>query len=285
MSRDNTDVTTAPKAPQRPDFDIEALRSSPMLSGGPWRRMDVVAETGSTNADLLAAGAAGERGGMVLLAEYQHGGRGRLDRSWSSPARADLLFSVLVDCAGIPAARWSWLPLLTGLAVRDAVRAATELDAVVKWPNDVLIGATGRKLSGILVQAVPGREQAVIGVAVNVTMTEAELPVPTATSLLVEGSAELDRPTLLAWVLSELGMQIAGWRTSDGDPLACGLLDSYIDACATLDRRVRVSETSGEEWTGIAASIDADGRLEVRADADGAIRAVGAADVVHLRSA
>lgn len=285
MSRDNTDVSTAPEGPQRTEFDIAALRSSPMLSGGPWRQLDVVAETGSTNADLLAAAESGASGGRVLIAEYQNGGRGRLDRAWSSPPRADLLFSVLVDCAGVPTSRWSWLPLLTGLAVRDAVRAATELDAVLKWPNDVLIGASGRKVCGILVQAVPGREQAVIGVGLNVTAAEHELPVPTATSLLIEGARELDRPTLLAWVLSELGMQIADWHASRGDSLACGLLDTYIDACATLDQRVRVSETSGEEWLGVAVSIDADGRLEVRADADGAVRPIGAGDVMHLRLA
>jgi len=262
-----------------------------MLAGGPWRRIDAVAETGSTNADLIAAGVAGEPGGRVLLAEFQNGGRGRLDRAWSSPPRADLLFSVLVDCAGVPTARWSWLPLLTGLAVRDAVRAATDLDAALKWPNDVLLGdeaqegIVGRKVCGILVQTVPGREQAVIGIGLNVTTTAAELPVPTATSLLLEGARDLDRPTLLAWVLSELGMQIAQWRASGGDALACGLLDSYAEACATLDRRVRVSEIAGGDWSGVACGIDPDGRLEVRADEDGALRSVGAGDVVHLRLA
>jgi hypothetical protein len=89
--------------------------------GRPWRRLDVVESTGSTNADLLARHAAGEDiAGAVLIAEYQSAGRGRHGRSWSAPARSQIALSAGVDAAGLAPAAWGWLPLLTGVAVRDA---------------------------------------------------------------------------------------------------------------------------------------------------------------------
>src|SRR5215467_7750811 len=122
------------------------------LSAGldaPWTRLTVVEETESTNADLLRA-AESTPEGTVLVAEHQTAGRGRLDRAWTSPPRSGLTFSVLVR-PGTPLATWGWLPLLTGVAVCDAVNA-TGVDAALKWPNDLLVGAQGRKAAGILVQ-------------------------------------------------------------------------------------------------------------------------------------
>jgi len=126
----------------RPPLDAARLRAS---LRPPFTVIDVVDETTSTNLDLLAAPA-----GRVLAAEFQRAGRGRLDRVWSSPPRAGLLFSAVV-APSVPPSRWGWLPLLTGVAVCDAVATVTGLAVALKWPNDVLIG--DRKLAGILVQA------------------------------------------------------------------------------------------------------------------------------------
>lgn len=241
-----------------------------------------MAETGSTNADLLAAGQAGADGGLVLVADFQHGGRGRLDRTWTSPPRACLMFSVLVDCDPVPPARWSWLPLLSGLSVLSAARSVAGVDAVLKWPNDLLIGPQRLKACGILVQAVPGRDQAVIGIGLNVTTTRAELPVPTSTSLALEGAAMLSRTVLLDAILEGLTAGLTAWHGAGGDPESSGLGEQYRAACGTVGQAVRVSETAGGEWTGVATGVDADGRLEVVGD-DGAQRAVGAGDVVHVR--
>jgi len=265
-------------------LDQDTLRSSRSLADGRWRAIEVVAETGSTNVDLLSAAQTGEAGGLVLVAEYQNGGRGRMDRGWASPPGAGLTFSALVDCDEIPAGRWAWLPLLTGLAVHDAVRAVTGLNAVLKWPNDLLIAPSGRKVCGVLVQAAPGGEQAVIGIGLNVTTTEAELPVDTATSLLIEGARSVDRVQLLDAVLMDLADRLDAWRGAEGDAVQAGLFDDYLAACATLGQQVRVHEMVGAQWTGTASSIDADGRLIVRAT-DDEVRAVSAADVVHLRLA
>src|SRR6266566_7266171 len=90
---------------------------------GLWREVRVVAETGSSNADLLAAAGAGAAEGTVLVAEAQTAGRGRLGRRWASPPRAGLTFSVLLRPDGVPAALLGWLPLLAGVAAAASVRA------------------------------------------------------------------------------------------------------------------------------------------------------------------
>ena len=117
----------------------------------------------------------------MVVAEHQTAGRGRLDRSWETPPRAALTFSVLLRPSVGPE-QWPWLPLLTGYAVGTALRDAG-FDAGVKWPNDVLIGDL--KVAGILVERVdtPTGPAAVLGVGLNVSTTAEELPVPTATSL------------------------------------------------------------------------------------------------------
>jgi len=108
----------------------------------------VVAQTGSTNADLLALARGGAAAGAVLVAEEQTAGRGRLNRSWQSQPGAALTFSVLLRPTIVPPANRGWLPLLTGVAVASALRAETGVDARLKWPNDVLAGAGPPVLSG-----------------------------------------------------------------------------------------------------------------------------------------
>ena len=131
------------------DKQNEGVLSLPP-SHGMWLALDVVPSTGSTNADLLARAAAdpGSPEGLVLVAEEQTAGRGRLGRSWSSVTGASLTFSVLLRPAAVPPARRGWLTLLAGVAVASAVRSVGCVDAVLKWPNDVLAG--DRKLAGIL---------------------------------------------------------------------------------------------------------------------------------------
>src|SRR5580698_9986395 len=101
--------------------------------------LDVTPSTGSTNADLLARARDGAPEGEILAAEEQTAGRGRMGRSWQSPPRAALTFSLLLRPAPVPPARRGWLPLLAGAAVAGAVRIVAGLDARLKWPNDVLV--------------------------------------------------------------------------------------------------------------------------------------------------
>jgi BirA family biotin operon repressor/biotin-[acetyl-CoA-carboxylase] ligase len=265
----------------RPPLDAAALRRSLRtgLPGSWWAAADVVATSGSTNADLVAAARAGAPEATVLVAEHQTAGRGRMGRSWQAPARSALTLSVLVR-PGVPARRWTWLPLLAGVAVAEAVERATGVEARLKWPNDVVVA--DRKLAGILLERAetPAGPAAVVGLGLNVSLGADELPVPTATSLLLEGALTVDRQPLLLAVLRTFEALYLAWSGTDGDP-AAGLQASYVRRCATLGQRVRVDLPDGTVATGDAESVDAGGRLVIAAAAGR--RALGAGDVVHVR--
>ncbi|RKS71498.1 BirA family biotin operon repressor/biotin-[acetyl-CoA-carboxylase] ligase [Motilibacter peucedani] len=250
-------------------------RALEAAGAGHWR-LAVVAETGSTNDDLAAAARAGEPPGAVLVADLQTAGRGRLGRRWAAPAGSSLAVSVLVR-PGVAADAWGWLPLLTGLSAAEAVASTTGLDARLKWPNDVLVG--GRKLAGLLAERVPSPagDLAVLGIGLNTDLGADELPVPTATSLALEGAAVTDRTPVLAALLVALARRLAAWEGAAGDAVACGLADAYAARCDTLGRRVRLELPGAPAREGTAEGVDADGRLVV----DGTAYAAG--DVTHLR--
>ncbi|HSV41695.1 MAG TPA: biotin--[acetyl-CoA-carboxylase] ligase [Nocardioidaceae bacterium] len=260
---------TAPE-PRRPPLDRSAVADVT----GYWR-VDVLQETASTNVDLAGRARAGEPAGLVLVAEHQTSGRGRLDRTWEAPARAGLTFSVLLRPAA-EAEQWPWLPLVAGLATLRGVRRASGLPGVaLKWPNDVLLG--GAKVAGILLERVETDEgaAAIAGIGINVSTTPDELPVPTATSLAIAG-AEVDRAVLLTAVLAELPGLLELWELGTDE-----LRAAYVAECDTLGQVVEVSLPSGETLTGRAVGIDEQGRLDVET-ASGRT-AVGAGDVVHVR--
>lgn len=257
----------------RPPLAAAALQAALAGPDRPWRELRLVDSTGSTNADLVDAAVAGEPGGLVLVAEEQTAGRGRLGRTWSAPARSGLMFSVLLRPQASPATL-GWLPLLVGLAAAEAVGRVAELDVRLKWPNDLLVG--DRKLAGVLAERVG--TAVVVGVGLNVSSTSAELPTPTATSLAIEAAACTDRDPLLRAVLRRLAERYASWDGPGGDP---ALPDDYRAGCATIGREVRAELPDGQFVEGVAAGVDDDGRLVI-ATSTGATR-VGAADVVHLR--
>ncbi|HWG65782.1 MAG TPA: biotin--[acetyl-CoA-carboxylase] ligase [Streptosporangiaceae bacterium] len=255
----------------RPDV----LNRELVRPGGLWRDIRVVASTGSTNTDLIAAARSGAAEGLVLVAEEQTGGRGRLGRQWVSPPGASLTFSVLLRPAAVPPSRRAWAPLLTGVAVAAALRAETAVQAQLKWPNDVLAGEA--KLAGILAES--RADAIVVGVGLNVSASRADLAVPTATSLLAAGASVLDRGRLLGALLAELERRYTDWVT---DPAAeASLHAEYTAMCVTLGKRIRVELPDGSAIRGLATGVDRLGRLEVTAD--GGVVAVSAGDVVHVR--
>ena len=163
----------------RPPLSGAALTKQVVQPGGLWSEVLVVERTGSTNTDCAALARAGAPEGLVLAAEEQTAGRGRLGRTWLSPPRAALTFSVLLRPANVPPARRGWLPLLAGVATTTAVRYVSGLDARLKWPNDLLLGP--RKLAGILAEQSGGA--VIVGIGVNVSAARAELPVTGAAVL------------------------------------------------------------------------------------------------------
>lgn len=242
----------------------------------------VVARTASTNADLLAAAAAGAAEGTVLVAESQEAGRGRLGRTWTSPPRAGLTVSVLLR----PTAPDGWVPLLTGFALALALRDQVDLEATVKWPNDVVVtGPDGveRKVAGILAE-VATDGAVVIGIGINVSTRADEFSgvVPgssSPTSLALAGARVTDRETVLKAFLRSFSRAYASWR-SDQTSIA----PLYRRVSATLGRRVRLELPDGTAVTGTAQDVDAAGRLVV-VDREGTRVAYAAGDVVHLQVA
>ena len=265
----------------RPPLSAANLRRALVRPDALWTVIDVKERTGSTNADVAAEARAGTAEGLVVVAEQQTAGRGRLDRQWESPPRAGIALSVLLRPTGVPVTRLGWLPLLAGVALVETVRRQAELDAVLKWPNDLLVD--DRKCAGILAEAVPEPTPAVVlGIGLNVTLSADELPRPDATSLVLAGAAHTDRDPLVRALLRELADWYRRWSDVGGDPERSGLRDGYRLYCGTLGRQVEVALPGGGTLSGTASDVDSEGRLVVTA-ADGSLTAVAAGDIVHVR--
>jgi BirA family biotin operon repressor/biotin-[acetyl-CoA-carboxylase] ligase len=266
---------------ERPALDGTALSAALTRDGGLWRRLDVVPEIGSTNAELVTAAGAGEDEGLVLVAEHQVAGRGRLDRVWTSPPRAGLTVSFLLR-PDVPAARRGWLPLLTGVALAEAVGEVTGVRASLKWPND-LLALDGLKLAGILAETTssPALPTAVVvGVGLNVSTTADELP-DTGTSLSRVTGATVDRGPVLLGFLRAVERRYRHWTAVLGDPVASGLAQDYLAWSSTVGTEVAVGLPDGSTLEGTATAVDWDGRLVVTT-AEGQVE-LASGDVRHVR--
>lgn len=246
-----------------------------------------VQETGSTNADLIAEAMAGADD-MVLVADHQTAGRGRLDRRWEAPPGASLLMSILVR-PPFPAFGPQLLSTALGVAAVDVLRSRAGVNAALKWPNDVVAPGAGPsgedlKLGGLLAElhSGAGGDAVVLGLGLNVAWGPTGFPeglAATSTSVDLLGGS-VDRSTLVVALLRSLD-GVGELATSDG---ACErLVESYRDRCVTLGRRVRVELPAGE-LVGVAESVALDGALVVRDDA-GHEHRVTVGDVTHLRLA
>jgi BirA family biotin operon repressor/biotin-[acetyl-CoA-carboxylase] ligase len=289
------------------------------------REFVALAEVGSTNDALRDRAMAGNLPDFsVVVTLNQTAGRGRLDRVWVAPPGQALAVSVLLRPAppgggSVAVERYGWIPLLAGLAMTRAVQAlvhgrsldnaepdatrsldGAEPDATrslgprsdrlegspavsLKWPNDVLIG--GRKVSGLLAELLPDAAGVIVGAGLNLSIPEAELPVPTATSLSLNGvpaTEELADRALAAYLV-ELRSLWSGFLAAGGDAEACGIRSAVSEACSTLGQPVRVSLPGGTELLGTAVDLDAEGRLRIMSATDAPLQTVAAGDVTHLR--
>lgn len=261
-------------------LDETALITACAIPGPMWRRLDVIAEAGSTNADLIARASAGEDiAGAVLIAEHQTAGRGRNGRSWAGVPRAQIAMSMGVPTTHIPASAWGWVPLVTGLAVVDAVAEVAGVTAGLKWPNDVLAGPDRQKLAGILAEVASPASVIVVGVGLNVSLDADELPDPAATSLQVLGAHDRDRAALVGALLAHMARRIDALRTTGGADAR--LLEEYTARSLTIGARVRATMPGDREVVGDALAVDDQGRLRIDTGSDVAV--VSAGDIVHLR--
>lgn len=279
------------------------------------RRVD---ETGSTNADLLSLARDGEPEGIVLVAEHQTAGRGRLGRAWQAPPGSSLLVSILLR-PQIDVDDWHLATTALGVAAAEACRYVG-VDAKLKWPNDLVLtqdpdpwsdrppeppsgsppgappgpppepysglhpGATYRKLGGMLAESLAERERLValvVGIGINVNWPPV-LPdelAEVAIALSHAVGSDVSRPALLAEMLERFEI----WYRELTSGVGRGrLLDRYRELSATVGQNVRI-DLGTESVLGEAIGIDDRGRLVVQEGSSGPQRSILAGDVVHLR--
>lgn len=240
-----------------------------------------VAETGSTNADLVA-NFANAQDFSVLVAGFQTAGRGRSGRDWLAPAGSSLFVSVLLKPSLVAANRFSWIPLLAGLAMAKTVAQFLPNKKVsLKWPNDVLVESN--KVSGVLSELLPDLSGVVVGAGLNILQTKAELPIEAATSLVIEGNSDASIDAVLAGYLQNLKELYQSWVSANGDAVQSGLRNQVIESCSTLGLSVKAILPGEQELLGKAVGIDDTGRLILQPDSGAEVVAVAAGDIVHLR--
>lgn len=231
-------------------------------------RVSVVDLTASTQSDLAElVNSSVAKSGEVIAAEFQSNGRGRLDRTFEAPPQSALLFSFYI-APKRARSDWSFISFLAALAMREVITENLAENTSLKWPNDILIG--DKKVAGLLAQQIGNG--VIIGIGLNVAMGADELPVPTATSLALAGSSNLDRNLLLCGFLNRFIEIFKEWD-SGGD-----FLEKYRQVSSTLGRHVRVEVLGRDSIEAKAVSITAQGALIL---SDGTEVNVG--DVVHLR--
>lgn len=259
-----------------------------LLAARRWGEVSILPEVGSTNVEVQGLGA----DWSAVVAERQTAGRGRRGRAWDDGQGHGIACSVLVPlsaitaleaAAGVEGTALGWVPLATGLAVRDCLERLG-VEAALKWPNDVLVPVEGdeRKICGILCEVVPGGpdgpQQVVVGIGINLSHDVADLPVPHATSLrLVAEAAGRPAPSreeVVPALLEALRDRL--------DPLDLeSVRRDYRLACVTIGREVDVHLPDGTVVRRSAETVDDDGRLRVVGD--GASATVSAGDVHHVR--
>lgn len=248
-------------APIRPEF----------LVAGRFR-VRWFAELDSTNRYAMDAMRAGADDGLVVVADHQSAGRGRLGRSWDA-GDAEALLASIAFRGPIPVAGARHLSAAVGVALAEAVAACTGTRPAHKWPNDLVVGDA--KLAGVLAEADAGADGVVgvlvVGAGTNVASVPAEYAA-SAISCDRLASRPVDREELLVAWLDALAARLA-------DP--AGALAEVRAHNATVGRRVRV-DLAHRTVDGVAVSLTDEGALVVRDDA-GVEHEIAAGDVVHLR--
>ena len=219
--------------------------------GGSWNQLAVIPSVDSTNSELGRNLSAVQPGSaQLLIAEEQTGGLGRLGRTWSSAYGKGIALSIAVASSDVLAESTA-LPLVVGLAVNKALNAVG-VTTNLKWPNDIIFENTDgsvRKCGGILVQHI--EHAYIIGIGLNVTHNDHELPTQVATSLKLEGF-EISRNELIAQIINQVEaslLQLIDWTSE------------YLAICASIGRDVVVHQLAGEQLVGQAISISPSGAL------------------------
>ena len=253
--------------------DLTSQLSEDQIIGNQIR---VFRETASTNQLVDQIGLAGEPEGLVIFAESQTQGRGRLGRQWISPSKKGLWFSVLLRPALRPP-QMTQLTVIAATALARAIRETTPLIPEIKWPNDILIN--GKKVAGVLTEmsAEPDRVlHAVIGIGLNVNLNEENFPddlKPLATSLRLECGKPILRSSLAVHLLRALDADYRRIRKGQFKMVS----EEWESQCITLQKRVRIHQMD-RVIDGYAESLDSEGALMVRT-ASGLLERITGGDV------
>lgn len=238
------------------------------------RNIIILEETDSTNEEGKRQGAAGAPDGTLCLAERQTGGKGRLGRVWSSPAGTGVWMTLLLRPHLAPQEA-TQLTLIAGLSVCQAIRRLTGCDAMIKWPNDVVIGR--KKVCGILTELAADMEQihyVLVGIGINANLSEFQGELQKkATSLLLETGHKINRAALIQAVLEEFETYYDRFLTD----LTADFITPYEALCVSLNRRVSVIR-GGREITGQSIGLNQEGELLIRTDS-GDILEIGSGEV------
>jgi BirA family biotin operon repressor/biotin-[acetyl-CoA-carboxylase] ligase len=228
------------------------------------RDIRVFEETTSTNDVIEKLARDGVKEGVVVFAESQTKGRGRLGRKWISPAHKGLWFSVLLRPELRPQ-ETTQLTVASATALRRAIQTETGLKPEIKWPNDILIG--GKKVAGILTELsaeVDRVKHIILGIGIDVNLDAGEFPADLkkiATSLKIEAGDTVSRAELAVAILRELDFDYA--RIGGGKfPVVA---DEWESGCATIGKNVTV-HIGDRKIRGRAESLDDDGALLVRTE-------------------
>ena len=227
-------------------------------------------ETESTNDDARLAAEAGEQEGLVVIADVQTAGRGRMSRTWTSPPGRDILFSVLLrpDVTDLPK-----MPLVAGLAVARTLDSFTDQPVTLKWPNDVRVA--DRKISGSLVESGSSKTGyfAIVGTGVNVNMDAVAHPeiAEIATSLRTLTGESVSRREVMRKLLFEMD------RIYSSPEQMGRLVSDWSSRLETIGQEIDV-RWGGEFIHGVAEGVDETGRLLLR-DGGGELRLLEAGEV------
>lgn len=264
------------------DARARAVLASTRFSDVRWH-----GETDSTNREALDLARAGAPEGVVVVADHQTAGRGRLGRKWEAPPGSSLLCSVLLRPSLLPD-QVALVAMVLAISASDAVSEVAGFRPELKWPNDLVVTQGGRgtrKLGGILSEVVLSGgvvDAVVVGLGLNLNWPS---PLPEHLSAIAVSADEvagraLDRVALLVRLLQRLEEHYGLLLEGGGGHAA---LVNYRRQCATLRKRVRVT-LAGEVVVGRAVDITDEGHLVVAPDGESVTpRRITTADVVHLR--
>ena len=237
-------------------------------------RIEHFGEIDSTNTWLAQRAGDGSPEGLVCVADFQSQGRGRLERTWESPADASLLCSILLR-PDIDPDQLQLVVAAVALAARAALVRLSGVRPDLKWPNDLIVG--NAKIAGLLAEIVSVDERLAVVVGIGINLTHGGPSGAASTSVRERSGVTITAPALLDILLDELAPRREQLDSAEGRDALRG---EYERALVTIGQLVRV-ERSDDTVTGTAISLDATGRLVV--DVDGVEMSFAVGDVVHVR--